>query len=446
MLLRPPFLLFWILLLSLGSISAQTSSGGGMHLEDAIRYAQSQSNAVKNARLQIADAEQQVKEQLATGLPNINGSLDYTHYLKVPILPLPEAFAASIPPGQEVPDGIAFQLKNNFVAGVSASAMLFNGSFFVGLKAAKEAKKFYELDLANQERAVRNEVVNAYLPLLLLQENLDQLDRNIDNLNKLLTETSALFEAGFVERLDVDRLQLNFDNLQTERDNLARQQENAKRALKYSMNYPLEEPLEMEDQLERIATDIAPELLLGAIDYTQRTEVRVLDQSLVLQGLNVDLQRSAFLPSLNATLAGQYQFQANKFSDGFWAPTVLVGLSAQVPIYDFGGRNARVQRAKLEVEKAANQRNDLVRGIELAVTNARSDYSSAQDRLAARQRSRDLAERIYATTQIKYKEGVGSSLEVVQAEQELYTAQSNYLTALYEIIIAKENLRQALGR
>lgn len=436
-------ILLFLLFVGTSFLRAQSAV---MSLEDAVRYAQSQSNTVKNARLQIADAEEQVREQLATGLPNINASLDYTHYLKVPILPLPEAFAASIPPGQEVPDGIAFQLRNNFVGGASATAMLFNGSFFVGLKAAKEAKKFYELDLENQERAVRNEVINAYLPLLLIQENLDQLDRNIENLRQLLNETSALFEAGFVERLDVDRLQLNLDNLQTERDNLQRQQSNATRALKYTMNYPLAEPLEISDKMEAIAAEIEADMLMGNIDYGQRTEVKVLDQSLVLQGLNVDLQRAAYLPTLNAMLAGQYQFQGDKLNDGFWAPTVLVGLSANIPIYDFGGRRARVERAKLDLEKANNQRNDLVRGIELAVTNARADYTSAQQRLDARQRSRELAERIYTTTQVKYREGVGSSLEVVQAEQELYTAQSNYLTALYETIIAKENLRQALGR
>ena len=87
-----------------------------------------------------------------------------------------------------------------------------------------------------------------------------------------------------------------------------------------------------------------------------------------------------------------------------------------------------------------------MRGIELEVINARNSYTAAKDRLAAREKSQQLAERIYETTQIKYREGVGSSLEVVQAEQELYTAQSNYLTALYETLLAKESLIQALGR
>ena len=179
------------------ALSAQ-SAKGPLSMEAAIAYAQSNSNKVRNAQVKIADAEQQIKEQLSTGLPQINGSLDFTHYLKVPVLPLPEAFSSTIPPGQEVPDGIAFQLKNNFVAGISASSMLFNGSFFVALRASREGRKLYQLELGNAERTVRNEVINSYLPLLLIRDNLNQLDKNITNLSDLLKETSAFYEAGFV--------------------------------------------------------------------------------------------------------------------------------------------------------------------------------------------------------------------------------------------------------
>jgi outer membrane protein TolC len=323
--------------------------------------------------------------------------------------------------------------------------MLFDGSFFVGLRATREGRKFYQLELQNAERTVRNEVINSYLPLLLIRDNLEQLDKNVTNLSELLKETSAFYEAGFVEQLDVDRLQLNLDNLKVEQDNLARQRENALRVLKYTMNYPISKELIIEDDLEQLSIEAEAELLQSAVPYQQRTELQVLDQGIILQDLNIELAKSAFLPSVNATLAGQYQFQANKLSEGFWAPTVLVGVSAQVPIYDFGGRGARVERARLAKETVLNQRDDLVRGIELEVTIARTDYTSATERLKARRRSRALAERIYETTQVKYREGVGSSLEVVQAEQELYTAQGNYLTALYDTLLAKEKLTQALG-
>ncbi|MCB0637889.1 MAG: TolC family protein, partial [Lewinella sp.] len=83
--------------------------------------------------------------------------------------------------------------------------------------------------------------------------------------------------------------------------------------------------------------------------------------------------------------------------------------------------------------------------IRLEVGNARLAYENARQRLADRDDNLALAQRIYDTTQTKYREGVGSSLEVSQAEQSLYTAQSNRLQALYDLLTAKIDLEAALG-
>ncbi|MEL7162400.1 MAG: TolC family protein, partial [Bacteroidota bacterium] len=124
----------------------------------------------------------------------------------------------------------------------------------------------------------------------------------------------------------------------------------------------------------------------------------------------MELQKAAYLPTVYGSLSGQYQFQGNSFSDGFWAPTVVVGLSASIPIYDFGGRSARVERAKLAKQKVVNQYNDTNRGIQLEVLNARGTFTAANNRLRVTSDILELAERIYETTQVKDREGVGSSL------------------------------------
>lgn len=412
-------------------------------LQEAVDYAMINSNTVRNARVDILDAEQNVKERLSTGLPQFNGSLDYTHYLAVPVLPLPDAFAMGDP---NAPDEIAFQLKNNFIAGLSARAMLFDGSFFVGLRAAKASGEYYNLELENAQRRVRNQVTQSYFPVLLIKTNVEVLNRNISNLEKLLVETQAQFEAGFVEKLDVDRLRLSLNNLTSQRDQLLDRGENALRALKFTLNYPIDEPLVVDDDLDNIELEIEQTALTGEIPYLNRPELRLLDKTLYLQDLNIELQKAAFLPTVYANVAAQYQYQGNNLSDGFWAPTVLAGLSVSVPIYDFGGRSARVQRAELAKQKVANQRNDVNRTIQLEVLNARSTFTAANRRLNSTKDNLDLAQNIYDVTQIKYKEGVGSSIEVVQAEQQLYESQATYLQALYDALVAKEDLLLALGR
>ena len=436
-----------LLLLSLllyGGLTAQeTATTASYSLEDAVNFAVLNSNTIRNARVDILDAEQNVREQLSTGLPQLNASLDFTHYLKVPVLPLPEAFAMGDP---NAPTSIAFQLKNSFIGGASLSSMLFDGSFFVGLRAAKASRRYFNLQLEDAQRQVRSQVTQSYFPVLLLSTNVQILDRNIANLESLLRETEAQYEAGFVEQLDVDRLQLSLRNLRANRADVVQQRENALRALKFTLNYPEDQDLLVADDLDQLEIEVEEAALTADIPYQQRSELRVLDEALVLQDLNVDLQRAAYLPRLDATAAAQYQYQGDNLSDGFWAPTVLVGISAFIPIYDFGGRSARLQRARLAKEKVINQRDDLRRSIALEVLNARGTFNTARARLNDNRENLDLAQRIYDVTQIKYKEGVGSSIETVQAEQQLYEAQANYLNALYDTLVAKENLYLALGR
>ncbi|NJC25728.1 TolC family protein [Neolewinella antarctica] len=429
------------LLAGASTLRAQEDAGPGnvFSLQRAVTYAMDNSNTIRNARVDILDAEQNVKERLSAGLPQFNGTVDFTHYFAVPVIFLPENFPGG---GGEA----SLQLKNNFVAGLNARAMLFDGSFFVALRAARASGEYFNLELENAQRRVRSQVTQTYFPVLLIKTNIEVLNRNITNLEKLLAETRAQFEAGFVEKLDVDRLRLSVSNLTSQRDQLFDQGENALRALKFTLNYPLDESLVVEDDLEKIDLEIQDAMLTGAIPYLNRPEVRLLDKTLELQDLNIKLQKAAYLPTVYATVAGQQQYQGNDFKNGFWAPTVLAGLSVGVPIYDFGARSARVQRAVLAKEKIVNQRNDVNRTIQLEVLNARTTFTAANKRYQTTKDNLDLANDIYEVTQIKYSEGVGSSIEVVQAEQQLYETQANYLQALYDALVAKEDLYLALGR
>ncbi|MCX8210613.1 MAG: TolC family protein [Lewinella sp.] len=441
--LTSQLLLLTVLLSGVFGLHAQSEAPPVFSLNQAVDYAMSNSNTIRNAQVDILDSEQNVKEQFSRGLPQIKGSVDFTRYLLVPQVPLPAAFTMDDP---DAPESISFQQNNSFTAGLNARGMLFDGSFFVGLRAARSSGEYFNLQLENTQRTVRSEVTQAYFPTLLLNTNVAILDNNISNLEKLKNEVAAQFEAGFVEQLDVDRLVLSLNNLRSQREQIAQQAENALRALKFTLNYPMDEPLRVEDDLDKLETEIDVAILTSDIPYQARPEIRLLDKTIELQGLNEELQKAAYLPTVYATVAAQYQYQGDNFKDGFWAPTALVGLQASIPIYDFGGRSARVERAKLATQKVINQRNDVQRGIQLEVLNARATFTANNDRLGVTKENLALAQRIYDTTQIKYREGVGSSVEIVQAEQALYESQANFLNALYETLVAKESLFLALGR
>ncbi|MEM6772770.1 MAG: hypothetical protein AAF597_19485, partial [Bacteroidota bacterium] len=140
--MKQPLTRLLLLLAALTALPLAAQEAKVFSLEEAVDYAMANANAIKNAQVDILDAEQTVKERLSTGLPQINGNLDFQHFLKVPVLPLPEAFAMGDP---NAPESIAFQLKNSFTASISARSMLFDGSFFVGLRAARASGRYYNL-------------------------------------------------------------------------------------------------------------------------------------------------------------------------------------------------------------------------------------------------------------------------------------------------------------
>ncbi|MCI5082488.1 MAG: TolC family protein [Saprospiraceae bacterium] len=470
----------WMLILSMVALSTYLQAQEqitSMTLEDAINYALAESPTIKEAQINIADAEAQIDERKSVGLPQLNGSVNFQRYLEIPVQPLPEEFDIFGPLGRPIlgiaddigsenlsgqtneqlqilnsilnapqGDGVSFFRKNNLTAAVNLDAMIFDGTYFVALRAAREYRNYVQVDYANKRRTVENRVIDAYLPVLFLQENIELLDKNIQNLEKLFFETKELYEAGFAEQLDIDRQELSLANLTIERDALRRQLENAKAALKFSMNYPLESELLIEDDLEEMALQLSDDVLQGKYNYTARPEYQVATSGISLNELNIKQYRSGYLPSLRASAVYQQQYQGDSFSDGFWAPTAFVGLTLNVPIFDGLMKEAQIQRAKLQLELAEVQRKELGRLIDLEVETSRKTYLSALESYDNQRKNLELAERIYNTTQVKYREGVGSSLEVTQAEQSLYSTQSNYMQAIYDLLQAKINVEKALGR
>ena len=455
-------------------LSAQQSGTTRMSLQEAIDYAFTKSTEIKNAQINIADAEQQIIERRSAGLPQLTGSASWQRYLQIPRQPLPEGFsifglftealAVDLRPqlsddtgnaideiyqgssdGGDGSQGIAFFLKNNFTAAINLDAMIFDGSYFVALQAAQEYRVYTEREFATKKREVQNMVLDAYLPLLLFDETRELLDKNMANLEKLRFETQELYKAGFAEQLDVDRLELSLANLRVERENLDRQKEVALTVLKYTIGYPMDEELDISDDLDMLSGGLEENMLVGEVDVQRRPEINMLDQAIKMNELNVKLNKSGYLPSLRAFGAVQQQYQGDDFKSGFWAPGAYIGLNLSIPIFDGMYKKSQIQRARLNQEITKNQREDLSRVIRLEVSTARTNYLNAQDKLTNQQKNLDLAQRIYDTTQIKYREGVGSSVEVTQAEQSLYTTQSNYLQALYDVVQAKKKLEQAMG-
>jgi outer membrane protein len=445
-----------------GKVKAQER----MTLDAAVQYALAHTNSIKIAQSGITDADLQVKERLAGGLPQVNAEVGYQFFAITPKTLIPDFISPAVY-GVLVREGVkdrtgnaiafpagsggffegSFVQRNSLTMGVTASQLVYSGSYNVAVKAAKTYRKFVEAQVAVKQTEVRNQVLDVYMPALLVTEGMKTLDNNITNLEKLLKESSAIQKAGFSEQLDVDRLELSLANLRVERENLDRQKQLIVNGLKMVIQYPLDKPLEVADDVNTLLKSEVD--LNEQVDYNNHSNYKLLGMAYAMNELNVEVNQAAYLPTVAAYASLQENLTGNNFfkKDGAnFLPSSVIGIKATYNIWDNREKRYKIQRAQLALEQLKLQKEDLERAIQLQNLNARIQIQTAQKRVASQQKNIALAERIYKTTQTKYKEGLGSSLEIVVAEQQLYQSQQNLRQAQYDLLVAQKSLQKALGK
>lgn len=438
------FLILFLSLLSLPLMAQKT-----MTLSQAVQYAQENNRQIQLAKLKVEDASAQITERRAFGIPTLNANIGYNRFLELPVTILPEEFGIDPSTGQVNPNfnrEVRFGLKNNLTGSINLRTILLDPSYIVGLQAARAYRDYTAQELVIAQREARYQVTEAFLPVLLVNENAANLDSNIAVLETLFRETKALQEAGFVELLDVERLELSVMTLKTERDNLLAQKRNILNGLKMTIGYPMEQELEVSGSLTELMREAGNAELSGKVAYESWPDYRVAKQGLNLAQLNVRLNKFAYLPTLDAFANYQRIFNGDTFDGGFWASSSVAGLGLKIPIFDGLLTQARVQRSVVTRRETEVQIGLLEQQIEMSLRNARNQYQSARERMGDRERHLALAMKIWETTRTKYREGIGSSLEMNQAEQALFAAQRQHIQARHDLIQALFQLEKALGK
>jgi outer membrane protein TolC len=296
------------------------------------------------------------------------------------------------------------------------------------------------------EENIKANVYKIYYQLSAGKNQLNIIDANAARLQKLADDTRKLYDNGFAERLDIDKVTVQLTNLQTERQRVINQIENGYLGLKYLMGMPVKDTLILTDSVS------AAEIRNGVLDatlynYSDRVEYQYAELGKKLGEYNVRRYKLSYFPTV--ALASNYSRlrQADKFGfGGDWFPASQIGLRVSVPIFDGFARAARVQKARLQLEQSVNQIEDLKQTIDRDVQQAINDYSSALATLDNQQRNMELAEKVYNQTKKKYEIGTGSTTEINNADAELRIAQTNYINALYDAIIAKVDFLKATGK
>jgi outer membrane protein len=463
--------LYLLILFSPLALLAQdrTNSVSGFTLPQCIQYAMENAIPIKNAIIDQQVAKYKVRETTGIGLPQVNGSVGLVanqslrrFFGRASVLNSfdPSPFLQGL--GNDVVSTPQFfQLKNSGDAGVTITETI-SASYFVGLSAAQTYRELAYKNANQTKESVIEQVSKAYYAALINNERMKLFSSNIERVDSTLKNTQALNKNGFAEAIDVDRIQVSLNNLITERDNFVNLKEISLELLKFQMNYPMDQEIQIAGDITLISTSIDLNDYMKDFDYRNRTDYNVLDANRKLQVLTVKNTKAAGLPSLSFNANYGYYTQSDNFLGLFstrskfqpadnigtdkWFSYSGYGATLNVPIFSGLQRTYRWEQEKLNLIKIDNNFRTLKTNADLQIKQSTLNYQNNLRTLESQKRNMDLAMKVAKVTRTKYEQGVGSNIEVVDAESSLKEAQVNYYNALYNVLVNQIDLEKAFGK
>ena len=434
------FILLLLALVSFGFASGQTYS-----LQQAQDFAVKNSINNANAKLDVDIARAKKNEVTGIGLPQINGSFDVKDYIKIPTSLVPAQFFGG-PPGTFAP--VQFGTKYNATAGISASQLLFSSDYIVGLQASKTYMELAQKAESRTKIETMTSVAKAYYGALVSKERFKLIDANIVRLEKMLADMTAMNKSGYIEKIDVDRVEVNYNNLLVEKEKTARLINLSEALLKFQMGVDVNQTITLSDSLGTFVSNLS-EVSNTKVNASARIEYSLLESQNKLNELDLKRYRMNYLPSIVAYGSVSTQAQRTEFNifdtQMKWFPIGVIGATLNVPIFDGLQKNYKVEQAKINLLKSKNSLDQVQKSINLEANNATTSYTNALATLKYQKKNIELAERVYQTTKIKYDQGVGSNLEVINAQASYREALVNYYAAIYDALVSKTDLDKALG-
>jgi len=453
-----------IIFIVLGVLALQSGfTQENISLQQAQEYALQNAYSVQAARFELQKAEHQVKETLSAGLPQINAEGSFQNFLDIPVQVIPDFISPSvygvllqeqlIPPSSVPEFGTVpaqFGTEFNVSGTITASQLIFNGSYLVGLQAAKEYTNLSEINIDKSEADIKQTVTEAYHLCLAADENLKTINESQTILEKTLNDTQLLYENGFVGLQDVEQLQLSMQSIQNQIKFAENQKTVSVQILKFQMGLSQDSDIQLSSTIDELVNSaLVADVINTEFQVENNLNYKLALANKALLELGVKNQKAAYLPSLNGFFQYQRSAQRNEFNffsaGQEWFPSTVWGLNLNIPIFSSGMRKARLQKAEIDVELADIRLTQASEASKLELISARNNFTYAQSNLKTSEASKDLAQSIFDKTQIKYNEGIASSFELNSAKNQLLQSQGQYVAAVVNLLNSTNALNKALN-
>ncbi len=414
-------------------------------LSEATSYAMENNYQVMLSEKNIEAAKARVLESTALGLPQVDANVNYSDNFARPTF----IFPSFTPGGEEM----EIQMGTNYNAslGATLNQLLFSGEYLVGLKAAKKFLEKTTADFFKDKLAIMEQVANSYYNVLSTEAALNVVDTTYMLTKALADETRQIYEVGFAEDIDVDQLELLVADLEANRVFLENQRNIAYAFLKFYLGLSENDSIilteDMQDLIEKSKNSL---IFSQSFKYVQNADYVSLNKQKELTLLQVNLAKSAYMPTLAARVNYQTEAQRNTWdffsSEGKWFQSGALGITLEVPVFSSGQRKAKVKQAKIAFEQVEISEKQLITTLNLQYQTAQNEYMNAYRVYQNKEKARKVAEKIFMKTSIKFSEGMASSLDILNTQTQYLNAERDYINASAGLLKAGETLKKLLTK
>lgn len=441
-----------ILVLAFSAISGfAQNQPKAFSLKEAQDYAEKNSFTVLDRELAYQKAKKQILETAAIGLPQVSFNADYTYNSQLAATPLPDGFATPEPDGQ--PDLVIFGVEHQTNATISVNQLIFDASYLVALKATTVVKDITNLNTEKAKIDIKSEIAQTYFLVSVTKQNVLLIQENVTTLKKNLFEVQQFFKNGLLEEQDADQVEILLLQQEGTLQSLKRSLVVVEKILKFQMGMsPNEEVIFTDDTETLMASNTSESALLSeTFDKSNHIDFRLMEAQRLGTKLQLQNQWNSIYPSFSAFLRhtesnfGNDQFNAFQF-DRSWVPGTAMGINLRWNLFQGSGRIARIQQAQIDLERVdiATEANN--NNLDITYQIDKSNFEDALATYNTQKRNLALSTKIRDRTRIKFKEGIASSLDLTQAENQQTQAQSAYFQSVLNLLNSKEQLAKTLGK
>jgi len=414
-------------------VAAQGTEGGkqiALTLQQAQEYALEHNRTLQNAAIDIQKAEAAKWKSIASLLPQVSASGDYSNY-----------FGYRMEFG-----GMSIAMPPYIQMGIT-TAMGLNGAQVVSLQLADISKKMSDISFKQSEQQVRDQVKVLYYSALVTEESLKLLEENLKSMNKLYEVSAKSVEVGVSEQTDADQLKVQVATMQNTISSTKRSLEMVYNSLRLQLCLdPTTEITLLQDLDNLVNAETVGEALNEQFDVERNYNWQLLKKSTDLTKKQIALTGWSNGP----TLSIYHQYTGKQyFSDEMrmdMTPPNMMGISLKVPIFTFGATTMAIRDAKLAYKKQLNTLADTELALNVQHRQLVYNLTSAIEKYNTQKENVEVAKRVFDNIAKKYEHGVASSLDVTNSGTSLISAQSTYVQALLEMVNAQISLEQLLNK